>query len=240
MNEEIFTDENGRRYRLGEVEEFDPNNPDQLNPDKYVRCGSNDAWVHTLLVLKNIEPRDTVHVWSALLHDIAKPPCWEQYESFHGHAAMGAEMAYEILTRLKFSDRERKLIVAAVRDHMKFLDITKMRKSRLRRFMVEPHFELAKDLHRADCDSSSKDFSALEYLEEKQREFIKEDGAVLPDPLVTGHQVMEYVDIKPGPLVGVILKKIQEAQLESIITTATGALSYAETLYKQHEQGELE
>jgi len=191
------------------------------------------------LTFKYVEPRDKVHVWAALLHDIAKPACWDEYESFHGHAAMGAEMAYEILTRLRFSDQERKEIVSAVRDHMKFLDITKMRKSRLRRFMAEPHFITALNVHRADCLASNKDFSAIEYLEKKQREFIKEDGSVLPKPLVTGHQVMKHLDIKPGPLVGTLLEKIQTAQLESIITTATGALNYAVELYTQHKRGEL-
>ena len=197
-----------------------------------------DAWVHTMLVLKNIEPRDSVHVWSALLHDIAKPDCFSEFENFHGHAEMGAKMSETILSRLKFSNDEKNLIISAVRDHMKFLDITKMKKSRLRNFMSEDHFELGKNLHRADCESSSKDFTALEYLKDKTQEFIQEDGAVLPKALVDGDQVMKRLGIAPGPLVGKILNKIREAQLEGIITTEVGALSYADVLLESNTNEE--
>ena len=198
------------------------------------------VFLHTALTVKNIKPRDTVHVWSALLHDVAKPICFAEYESFHGHAEMGATMSEAILTRLKFSNDEKEMIVSTVRDHMKFLDIKKMRKSTLRRFMSKPHFQLTLDLHRADCESSSGEFDNVEYIEQKKQEFVQEDGAVLPDPLITGHQVMERLGIAQGPLVGQILRKIQDAQLESIITTEVGALSYADALLEQHEQGELE
>ncbi len=51
---------------------------------------------------------------AALLHDIAR---WREYETGEDHAALGAEMAEEVLVRSGFSPAETKIITIAIREH---------------------------------------------------------------------------------------------------------------------------
>ncbi len=58
---------------------------------------------------------------AALLHDIAKPRTYSRDEKgvhFYGHDILGAEMAREILTRLRFPNAEINRICSLVRWHM--------------------------------------------------------------------------------------------------------------------------
>lgn len=61
--------------------------------------------------------------FAALLHDIAKPRTrvWDEkgnHWTFYGHDVVGAKMAYQILTRLRFSAEEAKAIADLVRRHL--------------------------------------------------------------------------------------------------------------------------
>jgi poly(A) polymerase len=48
-----------------------------------------------------------------------------------------------------------------------------------------------------------------------------------PDRLVTGHDLMERFDLKPGPQIGVLLEKINEARAAGEISTQEEALALA-------------
>ncbi len=83
-----------------------------------------DAWYHTLAVVEAAPPTE-IDRWAALLHDVGKGmPGVRRVEegriTDHGHDHVGAEMAEEILTRLRFPPAEVRLITWLVRDHMKF------------------------------------------------------------------------------------------------------------------------
>ena len=111
--EEIFVDENGRKFKLGPPIPFDNSNPEHKNPDKFEFI-KGDVWTHTMLVLDKVrEQSDNVNfLWAALLHDIGKPgtaginSCGDINN--HGHDKLGAEMALEIMTRLKASVKDRR------------------------------------------------------------------------------------------------------------------------------------
>ena len=69
---------------------------------------------HTIEAVKN-SPQDKILRLTMLLHDVAKPVCKSVDEQgiyhFYGHPAKGAEMAKDILRRLKFdNDTIRKLL----------------------------------------------------------------------------------------------------------------------------------
>ena len=65
--------------------------------------------------------KDKALRWAALLHDIGKPVTRTTDEQgidhFHGHAKVGAELANEILRRLKFDNDTRKKVVKLVEVH---------------------------------------------------------------------------------------------------------------------------
>src|SRR5581483_1363964 len=92
---------------------------------------------HIKLMLEQLPPdADAELPWAALFHDVAKPVTASHDPEknlihFYGHERIGAEMAESILQRLKFPRKQTDDIVAAVRHHMQFKDVTTMRKSTL-------------------------------------------------------------------------------------------------------------
>lgn len=90
---------------------------EQRGPHKY------DVWEHNLRALgyaagENFSVRVRL---AALFHDIGKPRTRVRREgiwTFYGHDVVGAKMAYAILTRLRFPERESEIIANLVRRHM--------------------------------------------------------------------------------------------------------------------------
>ena len=107
--------------------------PEQFHPE-------GDVFVHTRLMLSLLAPNASApQVLAVLLHDIGKPPTrsfdpLDQRIRFNGHDRVGAEMAEEVMTRLRFPRHEIDLVVDAVRNHMVFKDVQQMRPARLAAF----------------------------------------------------------------------------------------------------------
>ena len=58
-----------------------------------------------------------------------------------------------------------------------------------------------------------------------------------PERLVTGHDLMQQFELDPGPQIGLLLEKINEAQAAGEINTREQALSLAaESLDSQGDQ----
>lgn len=80
-----------------------------------------DLFTHTAHVVEAVPPELTLR-WAALLHDVGKIPCFTTDETgrghFYGHAQAGADMAEEILRRLKAPNALREEAVTLIRNHM--------------------------------------------------------------------------------------------------------------------------
>ena len=80
-----------------------------------------DVYTHTAYVVENA-PADLTLRWAALLHDIGKPAAFTQDESgrghFYGHADISAEMANDVLLRLKAPTALREKVVFLIKNHM--------------------------------------------------------------------------------------------------------------------------
>jgi putative nucleotidyltransferase with HDIG domain len=200
--------------------------PPQFHPE-------GDVYVHTRLML-SLLPADAspLLAWSVLLHDIGKPVTYsfdevDQRIRFNGHDQVGADMATEIMTRLRFSNEETDTVVEAVRNHMVFKDTPNMRPAKLRRFMGRQNFPLELELHRVDCLGSHGDLQTYGLLVDKQKEFQNEP--IIPPPLLTGRDLIA-VGLKPGPRFGEILEAVQTAQLDGEVKDRAGALKLLQTL----------
>ncbi|QQL46129.1 CCA tRNA nucleotidyltransferase [Sulfuriroseicoccus oceanibius] len=187
-----------------------------------------DVYQHTRIMLDMI-PADASEalVWAVLLHDIAKPATRTVDETgrirFNGHDRVGAEMAEEILRRLKAPNHLIDAVRPMVARHMTFMNVTKMKRSTLRRFMDAPTFTDEIELHRVDCASSNGITENYEFVLAKRDEFANEP--VVPPPLVTGRDLIERGH-KPGPNLGKILNEIQTLQLDGQLTTRDDALAW--------------
>lgn len=98
---------------------------------KYHRYGVFKHTLYTVEIVgrENIQ-RNSAELkllkWTMLLHDIGKPYVKtvvdEDRESFEGHDDKSAEMAVGILDRFVFSDHEKKIIIAIIKYHDKYLN----------------------------------------------------------------------------------------------------------------------
>ena len=187
-----------------------------------------DVFVHTRIMLSLLPPKASLPlVLSVLFHDIGKPSTRTVDEKgkmrFYAHDQVGAKMAERILQRLRFSNKVIDSVIPAVRLHMSFKDVSKMRLSTLRRMMARPTFEDELELHRVDCASSHGMLDNYELLLEKKIEFA--NIPLVPKPLVTGRDLI-LLGIPPGPEFGKILHALKDAQLENAITTQEEAIAW--------------
>ena len=189
-----------------------------------------DVWVHTLLLLEKLEAgAEPTLAWSALLHDVGKPPCFVRDTDrirFNGHAEVGTRMAEAICARLHFSNEDTAQIASLVANHMRFGDIEKMKQSTLKRFFRLPRFAEHLELHRLDCLSSHKLLRLYDFA--KSRYEATPADEVRPQLLVTGRDLIA-AGYTPGPLFKQLLALAEDAQLEGRIqTTEQGLVLIAE------------
>jgi poly(A) polymerase len=185
-----------------------------------------DVWTHTMMMLGGLEKPSIELALGVLLHDVGKPPTFRVAERirFDGHVEKGVEIAHAILTRLRFPRNVIEAVEALVANHMKFMEVPRMRESTLKRFMRLPGFEDHMALHRLDCLSSHGGLDNYEFVRQKQREVPPEQ--LKPKPLLTGRDLIA-AGYRPGPRFGVALHEIEDAQLEGTISTADEALEMA-------------
>jgi putative nucleotidyltransferase with HDIG domain len=194
--------------------------PPQFHPE-------GDVYVHTLIMLELLPPDASLELClGVLFHDIGKPPTAEYDEAadrirFNGHDMVGAQMAEEILRRLRYSNHTIESAVVLVANHMRFMHVQQMRTAKLKRFMARPTFEEEIELHRVDCTSSHGMLDNLDFLAAKTAEFAAEP--LIPSPLITGRHLIE-LGFPPNPKFSEILDYIQTEQLEGRLTTKEEAL----------------
>ncbi|MDQ3118132.1 MAG: HD domain-containing protein, partial [Verrucomicrobiota bacterium] len=195
--------------------------PPQFHPE-------GDVFKHTRIMLELLPAAASLPlVLSVLFHDIGKPPTSSVDEDgrirFNGHDRVGAEMTEALMQRLRFSRMEIEATVEAVRQHMVFKDVPKMRVAKLKRFMARPTFQDELELHRVDCASSHAMLDNYEFLLKKREEFANEP--IIPPPLVRGTDLIA-LGLRPGPGFGDILEAIETQQLEGVLTSREQALEW--------------
>lgn len=188
-----------------------------------------NVWEHVLVTVDHSMP-DPIHRMGALLHDVAKPATAEpaygdgQF-SFYGHAVLGAEIAQEITTRLKFSNEDQERIVGMVRHHMALFGYDESSNKKILRRIVKKVGNLLPDilcLSMADViakgtgeDPEVRFAGIRERLWEVMGEIASGEAAVSTNQLaINGHDVMQELNIPPGKAVGDAMKALLEKVLD--------------------------
>jgi len=185
-----------------------------------------DVWTHTLMMLDGLCNPSITLALGVLLHDVGKPATFRVAERirFDGHVEKGIEIAHALLNRLRFPHQVIETVEALIGNHMKFMEVARMRESTLKRFMRQPDFEEHMELHRLDCLSSHGGLDNYEFVRRKQEEVPPEE--LKPAPLVSGRELIA-AGYQPGPMFGTVLAEIEDAQLEGRISTAEEAMEMA-------------
>ncbi len=185
-----------------------------------------DVWTHTMMMLDGLREPSIDLALGVLLHDVGKPPTFRIADRirFDGHVEKGVEIAEAVLTRLRFPHAVTETVKALVANHMKFMDVTKMRESTFKRFIRQPDFEAHMALHRLDCLSSHGGLQNYDFVRMKQSEVPPEE--LKPLPLLTGKDLIA-AGYSPGPRFGEVLREIEDAQLEGRVSNPKEALRMA-------------
>jgi tRNA nucleotidyltransferase/poly(A) polymerase len=194
-----------------------------------------DVWIHTLQMLEGLPPDvSRTLAWGVLLHDVGKPPTFRPASvtgdriRFDGHVEVGVNLAREICKRLKFSNEESEQILALIANHMKFKDTAQMRTSTLKRFVRLPDFAEHLELHRLDCLASHARLDAYEMVKKFLADTPPEQ--VKPTRLLTGDDLNE-MGYAPGPEFQIMLRALEDAQLEGAVTTRAEATTFVRSHY---------
>ncbi len=166
---------------------------------------------------------DPVLRLTALLHDIAKPRVRKKRGGqwrFYGHEKVGADLAKEIMGRLRFSQEITRKVINLIRHHMigYHPDWTD---AAIRRLIRRVGVEQIEDLlifRRSDILAhgfSDNHLDLLDQLEERIRSQLRASLAIRKrDLAIDGHTVMAVLGLSPGPEVGRILSELNEKVLD--------------------------
>jgi poly(A) polymerase len=168
----------------------------------------------------------------ALLHDVGKPPTFcdgPDRIRFAEHQRVGRELARAIGRRLRLPARLTSDVAELVGQHMRFMDVLRMRRSTLRLFLGQPDIALHLALHKADCLASHGNLDNYAFCRRMLNELAAESqgAALLPPPLATGDDLIAALGLKPGPALGRLLKDIRERQLDGELKSKQEALAWA-------------
>jgi poly(A) polymerase len=209
--------------RTGLSDEFLPElNAMQLEQDPIHR--HKDVLAHTIAVVANTRPQLRVRL-AALLHDIGKPRTRGYTPggvTFHHHEVVGARMARERLTALRYPNEMIEDVVALVALHLRFHTYRMgWTDSAVRRY-VRDAGHLLDDLNhltRCDCTTRNQKKAAqlarrMDELEARIAELQEQEELAKIKPPLDGKQVMELLGIPAGPTVGKALAFLLEERLE--------------------------
>ena len=188
--------------------------------------------------------RGTLLKLAALFHDIAKPQTKSQDETgrtrFFGHSEQGAEIAIQRLTHLRISSKGIEMVAKMVEQHLR---PTGMRDG--------DDWPTNRAIHRyfrdvGDVAIDTLYLSLADYLGAKGPDVVHEEwrnhakmvGHILhigtSEPvsptttrLITGNDLMTHFDLQPGPEIGAVLGRVEEARSAGEIETKEQALEMA-------------
>jgi poly(A) polymerase/tRNA nucleotidyltransferase (CCA-adding enzyme) len=174
-----------------------------------------DCYWHALKALEyTAKKKYNLHVrLAALFHDVGKPRTkggQGKEATFYNHEMVGAKMAFQILQRLKFSNKDVEKIVTLIRYHMFYYNTDEVTESSVRRLVRNVGPENMEELLQVrEADRIGSGVPKAEPYKLRHLKYIIEK--VSKDPIsvkmlkVNGKDVMDVLGQKPGPKIGQIL-----------------------------------
>ena len=210
------------------------------------------AWLLAELSRPLAEGADPLRLtrWSALLHDVAKPATKSLQPDgrtrFFGHPELGAQMTREILGRLGYRASEIDFVARLVDMHLRpgQLGFPEPSDRAVRRFFRDAVDGAAGLLvlnladHAAALGPRLIEADWNYHLAAVDGVIARRDVLTPPPPpvrLVTGHDLMQHLQIPPGPHLGRLLDRIAEAQAAGEVTDRSEALALAEELHRSSQ-----
>lgn len=183
--------------------------------------------------------------FALLLHDIGKPDTrkkeGERY-SFHGHEHVGGDISKIISRNLKLSISEKRALEDMVRMHLRPGYLSNFKKPSERayfRYLRDTKSEAVsiallsladQRATRGPLTSDEDQKHHLDICRDVIRRYFEKLHAQPFVPLINGHDLMKKLKLKPSPVFGKILTRVEEEQALGKIKTKEQAMDLAKTM----------
>lgn len=177
-----------------------------------------DVGTHLVESLRYCPSDDVITRFATLIHDIGKADTYRKDDqsgviTFYNHEVVGEKMAADIADRFKLSKEQKKKLILLVRYHQ-FTVSEEQTDKAIRRFIRQIGVEHIDDilaLRTGDrLGSGSKETSWRTELFKKRLTEVQKIPFTVHDLKITGHDVMQVLNIPPGPRIGEIMDQIFE------------------------------
>jgi len=186
----------------------------------------------------------------ALLHDIGKPAALRHEDGktkFHGHERIGLNITRDITQRLKLSNDELDALQKLVLWHLRpgYLADNEQISARAKfRYFRDAREEGVSILlisiadQRATCGPLTSRVSRIQHEKVALgliKEFFKRKKEKKLVRLITGDDLMKSFKLEPSPLIGKILRELEELQAIGKIKSKKAALVHAKQIISKHK-----
>jgi poly(A) polymerase len=210
-----------------------------LSQNKYHK---DDAFKHTLEVLKNVPP-DIKKRLGALFHDIGKGRTKEIIDNevhFYRHEEVGAEMAKEIMKALKYPNDVIDAVSTIVANHMRLKfagDEAKVTDKSLRKLSLDlkDHLENVLDVMHSDNQAHQEGHqmpNQIPKIKELYKTLSFEPKAQHIKLPVTGNDIIEIYKVK-GKAIGDALKFLEDKYLDNPNITREECLEFLDQYFNK-------
>lgn len=192
-----------------------------------------DIYEHTLAAVENIDPVPALRL-AALLHDCGKPDCKKFDENgiahFYAHQHRSSELAAQILSRLKTSNklRDEVLFLVSNHDRWELYDDTDRMPRYLSKFGEQGVLELLK-IMRADVLAQSPEYlfrlEQIESARQKCVELAAQKPCLSLKSLEINGKTLIVLGIPPGRQLGAVLAQLLDEVIDGITKNTREALS---------------
>lgn len=184
-----------------------------------------DVGTHSVMALKYAPTKDPIVRLATLIHDIGKPATYRKDETelitFFNHEVVGMRIAKRIVERLRLSKKQSEKVLTLVRWHQFTVD-ERQTDSAVRRFIRRVGKENLEDmlaLRIGDrLGGGALETSWRLELFKKRLEEVQLQPFSIKDLKVNGFDVMQTLNVKPGPIIGQTLEALfQEVEEGTLV-----------------------
>ncbi len=183
--------------------------------------------------------------WAALYHDTGKAATARRGDDgdvhFHGHEVASASLTERALSRMRAAARKSDRICLLVENHLRLILLAEgpATPKALRRLVHQVGFDTPllcllalADRRAGGGPEFERRLELLETLAAQVVELLQSEGesVISPQPLLSGKDVMQILELTPGPMVGSVLRYLSRLQVEGRLTRREEAITLLRSL----------